>query len=235
MHVQAKSKNQQEISYLHKVRQNLIQQRIQRSNSLLTSLQEFGYVVTCGKAKFAKDCQYFINMAFEEGFISEVVYTQMLVYAREISHLIGREKKLDQELGQKNKLSFNAQILETIPGIGPINASILSNKSMLYYDSAKDFASSLGLVPKQNTTGGVIRLGSITKQGDRYARTMLIQAARSIVMRSYKANVPTDIIYQFIERLKSNGKAFNVICVSVANKLARIAYACIYKKIVYTK
>jgi len=79
------------------------------------------------------------------------------------------------------------------------------------------------------------RLGSITKQGDRYARTMLIQAARSIVMRSYKANMPTDIIYQFIERLKSNGKAFNVICVSVANKLARIAYACICKKIVYIK
>ena len=101
------------------------------------------------------------------------------------------------------------------------------------YDSAKDFAASLGLVPKQNTTGGIIRLGSITKQGDRYARTMLIQAGRSIVMRSFKSNIPSDAIYQFAERLKESGKSFNVICVAVANKLARIAYSCVIKKTVY--
>jgi transposase len=101
---------------------------------------------------------------------------------------------------------------------------------MEIYKTAKDFAASLGLVPKQNTTGGTIRLGSITKQGDRYARTMLIQGARAVVMRTYKPNVPQDRLYQFAQKLKNMGKPFNVICVAVANKLARIAYACVMKK-----
>lgn len=101
------------------------------------------------------------------------------------------------------------------------------------YATSRDFAASLGLVPKQSTTGGNIRLGRITKQGDRYARTMLIQAGRSIVMRSYKENTPKDEIYKFVDRLKRKGKKFNVICVAVANKLARIAYACVINVVRY--
>jgi transposase len=98
---------------------------------------------------------------------------------------------------------------------------------MELYETAKDFAASLGLVPKQNTTGGTLRLGSITKQGDRYARTMLIQAGRTLVMRTFKPDAPQERLYHFVERLKKSGKHFNVICVAVANKLARIAYACV--------
>jgi transposase len=123
--------------------------------------------------------------------------------------------------------------LLTIPGIGPINASILSTKPVEIYDSAKDFAASLGLVPKQNTTGGKVVLGGITKQGDRYTRTMLIQAGRSLVMRSCKGEVPPFALYEFIARLKEKGKAFNVIAVAVANELARIAYACMTEKVAY--
>jgi len=193
----------------------------------MTSLQEFGYITKCGKSRFASDCKDFVNDALENGFISIVIYNQMLIDCREISQLIAREKDIEQDIIANNKSSNDAQLLVTIPGIGPINASILSNKSVEIYETARDFASSLGLVPKQSTTGGVIRLGSITKQGDRYARTMLIQGARSIVMRTSRSNVPNDKIYHFIQRLKESGKGFNVICVAVANKLARIAYACI--------
>jgi transposase len=233
MHVRPKSKEQQEISYLHKSRQNIIQQRIQRSNSILTSLQEFGYVVQCGKSSFAKECISYIDQALEQGFISLSVHSQMLLDCKEIACLLEREKVLAKELITRNKHPQEAQLLETIPGIGPINASILSNKPMESYTTSKDFAASLGLVPKQNTTGGDIRLGSITKQGDRYARTMLIQAGRVIVMRSCKPNMPQDKIYLFAQKLKKKGKPFNLICVAVANKLARIAYACVLKKQTY--
>jgi transposase len=234
MHVQPKSIEQQEVSYLHKSRQNLIQQRIQRNNSLMTSLQEFGYIAKCGKSKFAKECKDHITIAKEEGFLTDAVCNQMLLDCEEIGQLISREKNLDKAISQKNKASREAQILETIPGIGPINASILSNKPMKIYKTAKDFAASLGLVPKQNTTGGKIILGGITKQGDRYARTMLIQAARSLVMRSCKINPPQGLLYDFIGRLKAGAKGFNVICVAIANKLARIAYACMTKKETYS-
>jgi hypothetical protein len=62
---------------------------------------------------------------------------------------------------------------------------------------------------------------------------MLIHGGRTFVMRSFKANPPTDPLYQFIDRLKKSGKHFNVICVAVANKLARIAYAYILNNTQY--
>lgn len=229
MHVKAKTIEEQEVSYLHKTRQNAIQQRIQRSNSLMTSLFEFGYLVECGKSRFAKSCEEFVNSAFEEGFIKKTIAEEMLVDCAEIKQLIVREKVLDKKIAAKNKDSAKATILETIPGIGPINASILSIKPVELYDSAKDFAASLGIVPKQNTTGGKIVLGRITKQGDRYARTMLIQAGRSLLMRSFKPEQPGGELSEFIARLKERGKSFNVIAVAIANKLARIAWSCMMK------
>lgn len=231
--VQLKSKAEQEVSYLHKSRQNVIQQRIQRSNSVMTSLQEFGFIVNSGKSLFAKTCKQYVEQAYQDGYIENCTYNEMVKDCQEIEQLFIREKELDKIIVIKNKKSEAAMLLETIPGIGPINASILSNKPMKSYNTSKDFAASLGLVPKQNTTGGNINLGSITKHGDRYARTMLIQAGRTIVMRSYKPNVPKDALYQLASRLKKKGKHFNLICVAVANKLARIAYACVTKGLSY--
>jgi transposase len=233
MRVKPKTKKQQEIAYLHKARQNIIQQRIQRTNGLMTSLMEFGYIAKSTKTKFAKECKSHIKSALDENFIRQVIFDQMMVDCQEIEELLKREKAVDKIIIQENKESKEATLLQTIPGIGPINASILSIKPMEIYKEARDFSASLGLVPRQNTTGGIIRLGSITKQGDRYARTMLIQAARSIVMRTYKPNVPHEDLYLFAENLKLAGKPYNVICVAVANKLARIAHACITKGIAY--
>lgn len=236
MRVKTKTKQQQEVSYLHKTRQNTIQQRVQTSNALITSLMEFGYIVKCGKSKFAMNCVNYIEEALKGQYFDESIYQQMLVECQKIEALFVRQYELDKLIVQKNKESELAIKLETIPGIGPINASILSNKPMEIYTSAKHFAASLGLVPQQFTTGGEIKLGSITKQGDRYARTMLIQGARSIVMRSHRKDYSkkTDAIYQFIERLENKGKGFNVVCVAVANKLARIAYGCWANKAEYS-
>ncbi|HJK87114.1 MAG TPA: IS110 family transposase [Candidatus Megaira endosymbiont of Nemacystus decipiens] len=231
--VHLKSEEEQTVSYIHKSRQNVIQQRIQISNSIMTSLHEFGFVVVCGKAKFAKECKEHVMQAYEDGHIDCDVKREMLKDCDAIARFMNREKELDQMILARNKKSEKACLLKTIAGIGPINASILSIKEMDSYETARDFAASLGLVPKQSTTGGNIKLGGITKQGDRYSRGMLIQAGRSIVMRSCKTSTPSDELYQFVERLKQKGKKFNVICVAVANKLARIAYACVTKEIRY--
>lgn len=231
--VHLKSKEEQTVSYIHKSRQNVIQQRIQISNSIMTSLHEFGFIVACGKAKFAKECKDHVIQAYETGHIDSDIKKEMLKDCNAIAMFIQREKELDQIILAKNKKSEKACLLKTISGIGPINASILSTKDMESYGSARDFAASLGLVPKQSTTGGNIKLGRITKQGDRYSRTMLIQAGRSIVMRSCKGKSPDEDLYKFVNRLKQKGKKFNVVCVAVANKLARIAYACVTKGIGY--
>lgn len=231
--VSLKSKKEQEIAYFHKTRQNVIQQRIQRSNSIMSSLHEFGFITQCGKAKFAQKCKDIVSEAYERGYISQSIYQEMYKDCDEIEALLNREKELDKLIIAENKLSEKAQLLQTIPGIGPINASILSTKQMHTYEDAKDFAASLGLVPKQNSTGGNISLAGITKQGDRYTRTMLIQGARALVMNIYKGNHCKSDLYNWIVRLIEKSKKFNVICVAVANKLARIAYACVTKKTGY--
>jgi transposase len=231
--VELKSEMEQRVFYLHKSRSNAIQQRVQRTNSIISSLHEFGFTVKCKKAEFAKKCEEEVLEAYRIGHIEDMVLEEMLKDCAEVAHLLEREKQLDKLIIGLNKDSESAQLLLTIPGIGPINASVLSNKPMRAYDTAKDFAASLGLVPKQNTTGGNVKLGSISKQGDRYARTMLIQAGRSVLMRSYKVNPPKSDLFAFIERLKKKGKHFNEICVAVANKLARIAYACVTKGVPY--
>lgn len=232
-HVVPKTPQQQEVCYLHKIRQQVISQRIQKSNALQTSLQEMGFVVVCGKSRFAQGAADYVHQAYEQGFISSVMYEEMNIECEAIVELMSREKALDNKIIAQNKQCQEAQRLETIPGIGPINASLLSNKSKQGYKDAKEFAASLGLVPKQYTTGGVIKLGGITKQGDRYARTMLIQAGRTIVMRTFKPNVPEDRLYRYAQRLRGTGKHFNVICVAVANKLARIVYACATQGVSY--
>lgn len=132
---------------------------------------------------------------------------------------------IDRLIVESNTKSVTATKLQKIFGIGPINASCLSNAPMQNYTSQRDFAASLGLVPKQHTSGDKVVLGSITKQGDRYARTMLIQAGRSVVIRAKSAKDPTDKLLKWTQMKLTEGKHFNLVCVAVANKLARIAYA----------
>lgn len=232
-HVHLKTEAEQEIAYFHKTRQNVIIRRIQLSNALLSALYEHDFLVKCGKAVFASKAAEYVEDAFKTGKISAAIYDDMLADCAEIESLLSREKALLENLERRNKACPKAQMLLKIPGIGPINASLLSIKPMASYENPRDFAASLGLVPSQNTTGGHIRLSGISKKGDRYARTMLIQGARCLVMRALRPGAPQTALYTFIQRLKEKGKKFNVIAVAVANKLARIAHACLTKQLSY--
>jgi transposase len=231
--VQPKSKSEQEVLLLHKIRSNCIAERVAKSNSLMSSLLEFGYVSPLSKGQFGKQADSEIKKAFSEGFISEETKAILVGEAREIMQCYQKESTIDKRLVLLNKASEKAVRLQTIPGIGVINASQLSVLPMESYDSPRDFAASLGLVPSQHTTGGKIQLGSITKQGNRYARKMLIQGARTIVMQARSQKKPEDRMVQFAKSLLSKNKGFNKTAVAVANKLARIAYAVTVHKTTY--
>lgn len=232
-HVTHKSLEAQRLSFFHKCREATISQRVQLTNALITSLLEFGYVYKGGKATFSKQCHNIINNSFNQGCIDESIHQAMIGDADSITHLLNKEKEWDKKISMLNKACPKARMLLEIPGIGPINASIFSIKPVETYQEAKDFAASLGLVPRQHTTGGVLKYSGITKQGDRYARKMLIQAARTIVMRTYKDNPPAHALYTFAQKLRDAGKGFNVTSVAVANKLARIIHAVLTKHTPY--
>jgi transposase len=146
----------------------------------------------------------------------------------EIENLLAKEKVYDKKIASENKNCPKAKRFETILGVGNINASSLSVSPMENYPTAKDFSASLGLVPKQNSTGGNIVLGKITKTGDRYVRKMLVQGARSILMRAVmvqrKAEMIREPLIEFAIKLLER-KSFNTVAIAVANKMARIAWS----------
>lgn len=225
--VKAKSKEEQDISFLHKARMNTIKDRVQRTNSLMSSLFEYGYVTKLSKSAFCRGCSDEVKQAYEAHFISDQIHSLLIRECDEIKELCEKEKYLDKAIGASNKRSKKAIKLQKIMGIGPINASCLSIAPIETYPTPRDFSASLGLVPRQNTSGDKVYLGSITKQGDRYARTMLIQAGRSIAMRAKVAQKPKDRLLQWAQKKFAENKPFNVVCVGLANKLARIAYSVI--------
>jgi transposase len=110
-----------------------------------------------------------------------------------------------------------------LQGIGPITASALvaSVGDFGQFANARQFGAWLGLVPSQNSTGGKASLGRITKRGDDYLRTLLIQGAKSAVMSVDKRDDPTSRwLKQLIERV-----GWQKACVAMANKNARILWA----------
>lgn len=234
--VRVKSKEEQGLSWLHKKRQNIIKERVRIGNFLMASLLEFGFDAKAKKAAFSRAAGDYVNTAYKIGAIDNVTYEEMLNIAAKIKELFAQEFAVTKKLVEMNKHNPRAKLLQTIPGIGDINASILSVAAFEHYDECRSFAASFGLVPKQNSTGGNISLGSITKRGDRYIRSMLIQGGRSIaiqavIMARAQKNAKDKLVIWAQSLLKR--MSFNKACVALANKLARIAYACVTQGKVY--
>jgi transposase len=120
----------------------------------------------------------------------------------------------DDDLGQR---------LMTVPGIGPITASVLASEmgDGKQYRSGRDFAATLGLVPRQYSTGGKNNLLGISKRGDKNIRRLLVQCARIYMYRlTYQSGHLARWVSAMLTRRHSN-----VVACALANKLARIAWA----------
>ena len=196
-------------------------------------MHEYGYVTKLSKRKFSNNCLIEVEQAYEDNKISDEVYALFMTESDEIRMLLDKEKNLKKMIVKRNKANPRAKKLIKVLGIGDINASYLSVAPVEGYQTARDFAASLGLVPKQFSSGDKEKLGKITKQGDRYARTMLIHGGRSIVLRAKKVINPTDALTKWAQKKLAEKKPFNVIAVGLANKLARIAYSIIINNAEY--
>lgn len=228
-----KSLEEQAVDTLHKHRETTIRNRVRATNALMGYLHEYGYVCAAGKSAFGRQAQEHVCQAYEEGLLPEVVRQLFLKKAQAIQIFLEEEKEIDKQIIELNKQTPKALRLQTIPGIGPINSSILASLPLAFHASARDFSASLGLVPSQQTTGGVIKLGSISKKGNRYVRTMLVQGARCILMGTSKGRGTGDPLVKWAYRLWKR-KGYNIACVALANKLARICYGCIINDEDYT-
>lgn len=218
--VPVKSEEQQAVLVLHRARELLIRQRTMLINALRGHLAEFGIVSAQGSAGVGR----LITMVEEEGLqtdplVSEVLIT-LIKHLRETHAQIGR---LDIRIHAWHRSNAISRRLETIPGIGPITASAIAATvtDPSLFRSGRQLAAWLGLVPRQNSSGGKDRLGHITKKGDGYIRKLLVVGAHA-VLRFVRTGKSASIRWaaELIAR-----KPYKLAAVALANKMARIVWA----------
>lgn len=216
--VPPKTKEQLSVQALIRVRHLAIKQRTALSNQIRGILTEHGIVVAKGIARLKTlivSGKVFEGVDFVLKLTIDSLWRQMQCLTEEI--------KTHERLMRHIALSTSVtKRLMTIPGIGICTALTLfcSDGDIKRFKIGRNFSASLGLVPRQHSSGGVSRLGSITKKGDSYLRSLLVHGGRSVVRCTKGKHDPYNLWIQNLLVTHS----VNETAVAVANKNARIAF-----------
>ena len=219
--VPVKSCEQQGVMSLHRVREGLKEERTACTNRIRGVLAEFGLVF----GKSPKVLRAVLADVIEDA-ENELSTTARLVLQRAFEHWRELDEHLrwcDHQVGLHVRASPAAQRAAKIIGIGELGASALSAGvgDFKQFKGGHQLGAWLGLVPSQNSSGGTARLGRITKRGDDYLRTLLIQGAKAAVMSAGKRDDPTS---RWLVELTAR-VGWQKACVAMANKNARILWA----------
>jgi transposase len=218
--VAVKTLEQQSVMMLHRVRLMLNRQRTQLTNALRAHMSEFGVVAPVGRMgvehllsviadredrRIPADARVCLEMLATQ---LAVVKEQILKNDRRI-----RESARETELGRR---------LMDIPGVGPLLASafVASIADPRIFRTGRDLAAWIGLVPKQNSSGGKERLGGISRAGNRYLRQMLVVGSMAVIRHAQRHGTKRAWLIQLLAR-----RATKVAAVALANKTARMVWA----------
>ena len=223
--VAIKSVEQQDIQALHRIRQGIVKTRTAQANQIRGLLGEYGIVIPQGInwvrrriPEILEDGENGLTARFR-GWLSELY--------QELDALDKRVEECTRAIVQLFHTDETCQRIGAIEGIGPQTATALvsSYGHAREFKNGRQFSASLGLVPRQHTTGGKPVLLGISKRGDTYLRTLLIHGARSVVRRAAHKSDPRS---RWIQRVASE-RGTNRAVVALANKNARIVWALLSK------
>ena len=216
--VQPRTETQQAMRALHRVRESLIRDKVKTTNQIHGFLLEFGISLPTGDAAIKR-----LSLVLAEHEVPEYLSRLLMKLHAHYLYLIEQITELESELNQSIKADATAQRIMTIPGVGPITASLLSSQlgDGKQFSCSRDFAASTGLVPRQYSTGGKSTLLGISKRGDKNLRRLLVQCARSFMMRLEHQQ---GRLAEWVRKQLDN-KHSNIVACALANKLARIAWA----------
>ena len=214
------------MAQLHRIRQLLVKQKTMQVNALRGHLAELGIVRGQGVGK-ASQLMRLVEDAGDEALPAKM--RQQLQHLVElVRDLHRRLAEIDRELGELAREHPAARRLATIPGVGPITATalVVAIGDIGRFRSGRHLAAYLGLVPKQHASGGKARLGTISKRGSTYLRTLLAHGARALVrVMCMRPEPREDWIGRLLQR-----RPVNVAVMAQANKTARIAWALLTKE-----
>ena len=215
--VPIKSAEQQSILMLHRTRDLFVRQRTMLVNSLRGQLAEFGLVAPKGVWRVPE-----LEALAQDGELPEPARACAELILMQIEDLQSKIKAIERTILARHRANELSLRLATIPGVGIITATALvatvANASA--FRSGRHFAAWIGLVPRQNGSGGKMALGGISKKGEPYLRRLLVLGATAVVR--YVRNKPD--LAGWVNALLARRPA-RVVTVAVANKLARIVWA----------
>ena len=218
--VPTKTRDQQSALMLHRTRQLLVRQRTMLSNAMRGHLAELGIVSAKGRHGTASLLEIITDSNDDR--VPSVARVCLDALARQYAVIATEIGEIDKRIHAWHRASEACRRLEQIPGIGPIVATALVAEvgDWKAFSSGRSLAAWIGLVPKQHSTGGKDKLGSITKQGNRYLRWLLVAGAMAVIRYAQKHGTKRAWLIRLMGR-----RPVKVAGVALANKIARIAWA----------
>lgn len=224
--VPIKTAEQQAGQSLHRIRSRLIRARTALVNEIRGLLGEFGLVIA---QRGAAAAHRLLQQSLETP--DNGLPGKMRELLKELQdELLAHDERLtrfDRELQQQARSDERCQRLLKVEGVGPISATaiVAAVGDAKQFSSARQFAAWLGLVPSQHSSGGKNQLGSISKKGDTYLRTLLIHGARSALLACKEKTDRRSLWVQQVQCRRNT----NIATVALANKNARIIWAILSK------
>jgi len=223
--VETKTPEQQACLMLHRTRHLFIKQQTSVINAIRAHLAELGIVARVGR----KGVEELLGVAADpgDGRVPEVARACIAALGAQLRMLKAQILELDRRIMVWHRSNETSKRLDQIPGVGPALATALvaSVPDPKAFRSGRHFSAWIGLVPRQHSSGGKDRLGSISKQGDRYLRGLFTAGALAVIRY---AKIYGTGHRPWLTALLAR-RPTKVAAIALANKLARIAWAMMAK------
>jgi transposase len=223
--VETKTPDQQACLMLHRTRHLFIRQQTAVINSIRAHLAEFGIVAPVGRNGVEELLDVVADP--DDGRVPELARECLEALGHQLQRLKAQILEFDRRINAWHRSNETSRRLDDLPGVGPALATALvaSVPDAKAFRSGRDFSAWVGLVPKQNSSGGKERLGNITKQGDRYLRSLFCAGALAVIRYAkIHGTKHRPWLAKLLER-----RPTKVAAIALANKIARMAWAMMAK------
>jgi transposase len=220
--VAIKTVAQQDIQLVHSIRKELVDQRTALVNQTRGLLSERGIVINQGITQIREQLPLIVEDA--ENGLTDLSRELFAEQYEKIKTLDAEIKAQDQRINRLCNANDLSKRFLDVPGVGPLTATMVAadiGDGGKGYKSSRDYAASLGVVPKQHSSADKLHYLGISKRGNRYIRTLLIHGARAVLKNCTKK---TDKLSLWLQGLVAR-RGFNKAAVALANKNARILWA----------
>ena len=223
--VPTKTPEQQSCLMLHRTRHLFIRQQTAVINSIRAHLAEFGIVAPVGRRGVTELLHVVADPSDKR--VPEIARACLAALGTQLLRLKEQILEFDRMILAWHRSNQTSKRLHYIPGVGPMLATALvaSVADPKTFRSGRNFSAWIGLVPKQHSSGGKDRLGSISKQGDRYLRSLFVAGALAVIRY---AKIHGTGHRPWLTALLMR-KPTKVAAIALANKIARMAWAMMAK------